>query len=298
MPNAYKNNDIKIIKVFGDNAKDYLNNIITNNTELISSKNTIYSCLLTPQGKFLADFFITSFYNEFHLMTHSKFHDDLIKGLSFYKLRSKVTIEDVSSSYKYYFMPQPDSQTKSKFGSSAMKVGQTIQEKNSYSFIDPRIASIGIHIVTSNDQSIESKNLQLFEGDCLDHFLANGILSMNFIKDLNKFYPLENNLHLLNAIDFKKGCYVGQELTARMKLRNKIPRTILPFIIDADSKLNLKNTEILEDNVEVGEIIFQYKKYLFGHITLRKLSKNNPLNIEYRVANQIIKVNSQEWIKF
>ena len=62
---------------------------------------------------------------------------------------------------------------------------------------------------------------------------------MHLIDDLTKFYPLENNLHFLNAVDFKKGCYVGQELTARMKLRNKIPRTILPFILILETEADL-----------------------------------------------------------
>ena len=61
MLKAYLNKDIKIIKVSGDDAKDYLNNIITNNIEQTNYINSIYSCLLTPQGKFLADFFITNF---------------------------------------------------------------------------------------------------------------------------------------------------------------------------------------------------------------------------------------------
>ena len=61
MLKAYLNKDIKIIKVSGNDAKVYLNNIITNNVEQINTKTSIYSCLLTPQGKFLADFFITNY---------------------------------------------------------------------------------------------------------------------------------------------------------------------------------------------------------------------------------------------
>ena len=71
MLKAYLNKDIKIIKVSGDDAKDYLNNIITNNIEQTNSENSIYSCLLTPQGKFLADFFITNFKDGYFLLVHS-----------------------------------------------------------------------------------------------------------------------------------------------------------------------------------------------------------------------------------
>ena len=111
MLKAYLNKDIKIIKVSGDDAKDYLNNIITNNIEQTNSINSLYSCLLTPQGKSLADFFITNFKDEYFLLVHSKFLENLIKGLNFYKLRSKIKIEDISNLYKYCFMPNPDIET-------------------------------------------------------------------------------------------------------------------------------------------------------------------------------------------
>ena len=83
MLKAYLNKDIKIIKVSGDDAKDYLNNIITNNIEQTNYINSIYSCLLTPQGKFLADFFITNFKDAYFILVHSKFLENLIKGLNF-----------------------------------------------------------------------------------------------------------------------------------------------------------------------------------------------------------------------
>jgi len=108
MLKAYLNKDIKIIKVSGDDAKDYLNNIITNNIEQLNTETSIYSCLLTPQGKFLADFFITNFEDGYFLLVHSKFLENLIKGLNFYKLRSKINIEDISHLYKYCFIPNPE----------------------------------------------------------------------------------------------------------------------------------------------------------------------------------------------
>ena len=226
MLKAYLNKDIKIIKISGDDAKDYLNNIITNNIEQVNTETSIYSCLLTPQGKFLADFFITYFEDGYFLLVHSKFLENLIKGLNFYKLRSKINIEDISHLYKYCFLPNPEVDTI--FGTNILNLGYTTIDNSSYAFIDPRIAKLGAHIVTS-ENSIGKNELELVEDDCLEHFLSHGLLSMYLIEDLSKFYPLENNLHMLNAIDFKKGCYVGQELTARMKLRNKIPRTILPL---------------------------------------------------------------------
>ena len=295
MLKAYLNKDIKIIKVSGDDAKDYLNNIITNNIEQTNSVNSIYSCLLTPQGKFLADFFITTFKDEYFLLVHSKFLENLIRGLNFYKLRSKIKIEDISHLYKYCFIPNPNIEVI--FKSNILNLGCTVINNSSYAFIDPRIDSLGTHIVTS-DNSIGQSELDLVEDDCLDHFLSHGLLSMYLIEDLTKFYPLENNLHMLNAVDFKKGCYVGQELTTRMKLRNKIPRTILPFILDLKNEESYIKNEILENDTVVGEIIFQKNGYLFGHITFRKLSKDMSLDIQFSLKDQKLKINQQDWLNF
>ena len=295
MLKAYLNEDIRIIKIFGNDAAEYLNNIISNNIDQASSSTSIYSCLLTPQGKFLADFFITCFDGGFFLLTHSKFCEDLINGLNFYKLRSKINIEDISSSYKYYFMP--NAEIESIFNTTNPNLGQTTQSSQSYAFIDPRFAKLGTHVVSKNE-SIDGNKLEVIEDDCLDHFLANGILNMYLIEDLSKFYPLENNLHLLNAVDFKKGCYVGQELTARMKLRNKIPRTILPFILNLKNNETIDTKEILENETVVGEIVFQKNKYVFGHITFRKLSGPISLDMHFSLNGHELEINHQNWLTF
>ena len=295
MLKAYLNKDIKIVKVYGDDVKDYLNNIVTNNIENVNISNSIYSCLLTPQGKFLADFFISYFDSGFYLLVNSKFFEDLIKGLNFYKLRSRVTIKDITDSYSYFFVPFDNTLTF--FNSNAVTLGQTTQDVDAYAFNDPRIEKLGMHIVSCKN-SFGKNELDIVEDDCLNYFLEQGILGMHLIRDLSKFYPLENNLHFLNAIDFKKGCYVGQELTARMKLRNKIPRTIIPFILDVKSNVNSNNVEIIENNNVVGEVIFQKDKFIFGHIAFRKLSDKISSNIKFFLDGQQLRINQQNWLSF
>ena len=295
MPKAYLDKDIKVVKVYGDDVKYYLNNIVTNNIDNVNTSNSIYSCLLTPQGKFLADFFVSYFDNGFFLIVNCKFYEDLVRGLNFYKLRSKVTIEDVTNSYSYFFIPFDN--IKDFFNSTNVSLGQTILDDHAYAFNDPRIEKLGIHII-SNKNSFGKNELEIVEDDYLNYFLEQGILGMHLIEDLTKFYPLENNLHFLNAVDFKKGCYVGQELTARMKLRNKIPRTVIPFILDIKNNANLNNVEIIENDNVVGEIIFQKGKFLFGHITFRKLSDKISSDMKFFLNEQQLKINQQNWLTF
>jgi len=292
MIKAHLNNDTSIIKISGDDTREYLNNIITNNIEQVNETKSIYSCLLTPQGKFIADFYVASFDNKIILITNKKFKDELIKGLNFYKLRSKVNVEDISNLYKYYFLPFIE---ESVFSLVDHSLGKTILYDKSFAFIDPRVSKLGMHVVSS-DKALGNNTLEISEDDCLNHFLKHGILSMHLIDDLTKFYPLENNLHLLNAVDFKKGCYVGQELTARMKLRNKTPRTILPFILTSETEENLNHNNIFENNNIVGEIIYQKDQYIFGHITFRKLSKELSIDMSFNLENHHLEINKQDWL--
>ena len=292
MIKAHLNNDMSIIKISGDDAREYLNNIITNNIEQVNETKSIYSCLLTPQGKFIADFYVANFDNNIILVTNKKFKDGLINGLNFYKLRSKVNIEDISNLYQYYFLPFIEETI---FNIEDHSLGKTILFDKSFAFIDPRVTMLGMHVVSS-DKTLGTNKLEISEDDCLSHFLKHGILSMHLIEDLSKFYPLENNLHFLNAVDFKKGCYVGQELTARMKLRNKIPRTILPFILTLKNKEDLNHSNIFENDNVVGEIIYQKDQYIFGHITFRKLSKGISLDMNFNLENHNLEINKQDWL--
>lgn len=292
MIKAHLNNDMSIIKISGDDAREYLNNIITNNIEQVNETKSIYSCLLTPQGKFIADFYVANFDNNIILVTNKKFKDGLINGLNFYKLRSKVNVEDISNLYQYYFLPFIEETI---FNIEDHSLGKTILFDKSFAFIDPRVTKLGMHVVSS-DKTLGTNKLEISEDDCLSHFLKHGILSMHLIEDLSKFYPLENNLHFLNAVDFKKGCYVGQELTARMKLRNKIPRTILPFILTLKNKEDLNHSNIFENDNVVGEIIYQKDQYIFGHITFRKLSKDISLDMNFNLENHNLEINKQDWL--
>ena len=292
MIKAHLNNDMSIIKISGDDTREYLNNIITNNIEQVTETKSIYSCLLNPQGKFIADFYVANFDNNIILVTNKKFKDGLINGLNFYKLRSKVNVEDISNLYQYYFLPFIEETI---FNIEDHSLGKTILFDKSFAFIDPRVTMLGMHVVSS-DKTLGTNKLEISEDDCLSHFLKHGILSMHLIEDLSKFYPLENNLHLLNAVDFKKGCYVGQELTARMKLRNKIPRTILPFILTLETEVDLSHNNIFENDNIVGEIIYQKDQYIFGHITFRKLSKELSIDMSFNLENHHLKINKQDWL--
>ena len=95
VPYFYKNSNSKFISVEGEDSAEFLQNLITNDIYLCKKDKVIYSCLLTPQGKFLSDFFIFKIDSKYILETHSLFYKNLIKKLKIYKLRSKVIIKKI-----------------------------------------------------------------------------------------------------------------------------------------------------------------------------------------------------------
>ena len=213
-----KNDDVSIIEVSGIDRVEFLNNIFTNDVLKVSNKNSIYTCLLSPQGKLIADLILSDYKDSLFICSYSKFKDDLIKVLNMYKLRSKVKIEDVSDDYQYYFVDYENLQTI--LNKSEIFSGNTFLLNNSLLVIDPRLAELGAHLIT-NDNLIDGKEYEINNSDINLNYFKHGIIPSSILSNMKKVYPLEANIHLLNGIDFKKGCYVGQEVTARMKLKIK-----------------------------------------------------------------------------
>ena len=101
VPYFYKNDNSRFVSVEGEDSTDFLQNLITNDVNKCTIENIIYSCLLTPQGKFIADFFIFKKEEKYLIETHSFFYEKLLKKLTLYKLRSKVLINEITNLCSY-----------------------------------------------------------------------------------------------------------------------------------------------------------------------------------------------------
>ena len=211
-----KNENISVLEISGQDRVEFLNNIFTNDVSKVSKKNSIYTCLLNPQGKLIADLILSDYKNNFFILCYSDFTEDLIKILKIYKLRSKVEITDVSSSFQYYFVDYEN--LKTTLNKSEIFAGNSFISNNSLLVIDPRLIELGAHVITE-DNLIDGQEYEINNEDIDLNYFKNGVIPSSLLSKLKKVYPLEANIHLLNGIDFKKGCYVGQEVTARMKLK-------------------------------------------------------------------------------
>ena len=252
-----------VILVSGKDAKDFLQNIITNNINKVSYKNSVFAALLTPQGKYLNEFFIIQNNIGYLLDCSENSTSELIKDLSKYKLRSKVEIEDFSSKFVIGVINTP----KFKELQEELKSNEnTITYRDTPIFLDPRNEELGARIISNLEKlylTIKKLSLKIVDNKeyySLAHKL--GVPEIGLINLKDKLFGLEANFETLQAIDFKKGCFVGQENTARMKLKNKLRRRLLP--ISSSQKLNIGD-EITFNDIKIGKILID-KPFPFGLI--------------------------------
>tara|TARA_B100001564_G_scaffold319061_1_gene296064 strand:+ start:1810 stop:2691 length:882 start_codon:yes stop_codon:yes gene_type:complete len=251
------------ILISGDDATNFLQNTITNDIKKVSKKNSLFAALLTPQGKYLNEFFVIKDDKGFLLDCSENSTNELIENLSKYKLRSKVNIENLSSKFaigiispeKFY-----DLQNETKCSDN------TIFFRDTPIFSDPRNKELGARIFSNLEKlylTIKKLNLKIInsaEYYALAYKL--GIPEKGLENLKNQLFGLEANFENLQAIDFKKGCFVGQENTARMRLKNKLRRRLLP--ISSSENLSIGD-ELTYNSDVVGKIIID-KPHAFGLI--------------------------------
>ncbi len=255
--------DRGLISITGEDAKNFLQNIITNDINKVNFSSSIFSALFTPQGKYLFEFFLIQTKDSYLLDCDNEFTKEIINYLLKYKLRSKIEITDISTDYVVGLI---SSEKFLDIQESENKTYDTIEFRDSPLFLDPRNKNLGARILSSLEKlhlTIKKLDLKIVKPDAYfakAHSLGIPIKGIKNLKD--QLFGLEANFEELNAIDFKKGCYIGQENTARMKLKEKLRRRLLP--ISSNEKLNL-GEEIFYNKIKIGKILIE-QPYPFGLI--------------------------------
>tara|TARA_Y100000389_G_C17398358_1_gene483910 strand:+ start:26 stop:859 length:834 start_codon:yes stop_codon:yes gene_type:complete len=237
VPYFYKNSNSQFLSIEGEDSNEFLQNLITNDINKCSEDNIIYSCLLSPQGKFLSDFFIFKKDEKYLIETHSFFYEKLLKKLNLYKLRSKVYINEVNNLHSYSIF------------------GDIQKDQDTFIFnIDPRNKNIGLKLIhlKKNPEILDSLN-EINEEKYHQILIQNTVPLSHYDLEENKSLLLENNFENLNSISWDKGCYVGQEITARMKYRALLKKKIYSLEIKEGSPLI--GQVIKDDENEFGKII-------------------------------------------
>ena len=284
--------DRGILYINGSDAKDFLQNIITNDINKVNETNSCFASLLTPQGKFLFAFIITKHKSGYFLDCENSQADSLLKQLNIYKLRSKVEIMNLSNEFVIAILERE------KFlnleGAKDI-LGNTIKYREDSILLDPRNKNLGARLIINLEKLYLSlKKLELKDSPAdeyyeLSHNLGIPQKDMNDLQ--NKLFGIECNFEELNGIDFKKGCYVGQENTARIKLKNKLSKRLLPIDL-IEGELN-KDDVIYNKNYEIGKVLL-HNKYPFALI--KYLDDNFNQKNELQTKNAKFKIRIPSWL--
>ena len=286
--------DRGFIQISGDEAKEFLQNIVTNDVEKVSKNLTIFSSIFTPQGKYLYDFFILKVYEGYLLECEKDAVLEIIKIFNFYKLRSKVNLINVTEKYSSIIVSLEKFKEITK--TQTLKGITKIYNKE-LMYTDPRNESLGAKIV-SKVENVKNiiKVLNLKKVNKLEYYKKSyelGIPQVNLSKLKDKIFGIENNLDELGGIDFKKGCYIGQENTSRIKLRKKLRRRILP--VKKISGELTENDVIKYKNIEVGKIMIT-KPYPFSLVKITEPDLKDFVGTELICGQSKVKIIKPDWI--
>ena len=290
--NVYILNDRAILYVNGDDAKEFLQNLISNDIDKVNDINSCFTSLLTPQGKFLYEFIIVKHKSGYLIDCEKTQGDGLYKQLSMYKLRSKIEILNLSNEFVVAAFSQEKFLT---FDEAKNQSGFTIKFREDPIFLDPRNKQLGARLIINLEKlylslkKLDLRDAKLNEYYSLSHKL--GIVPKDLNKLQNKLFGIECNFEELNGIDFKKGCFVGQENTARIKLKDKLSKRLLPINI-INGKL-YEGESIYNNQIEIGKVLID-NDYPFALI--KYLDKNFDEKLNFKTQEASINIIKPDWI--
>ncbi len=239
------------VRVKGADAAKFLQGLVTNDVESLVTKpddvafaaGAAHAAILSPQGKILFEFFCVRTLDGFVLDVLREKAPELVKRLSMYKLRAAVEIKDVSEDYKLLAL----------WGPNACSSGPT---KGTVAFIDPRHPALGQRILAearfATDIASATNGSKSTPEAYHAHRIALGVPEGGKDYDFGDAYPHEANFDLLNGVSFTKGCYVGQEIVARMQHKTVVRKRVVP--VEATVTLPPSRPEITAAGVAIGKL--------------------------------------------
>ena len=285
--------DRAILYINGPDAKDFLQNLVSNDINKVSDSSSCFASLFTPQGKFLYEFIVVKHKSGYFLDCEKTQSEEIFKQLNSYKIRSKVEILNLSNEFVVACFGYEKYLT---IAGSKDIIGFTFKYREDPILLDPRNKFLGARLIINLEKLYLSLKKLDLKNDKIQNYHNHshklGIVPKNLNKLKNKLFGIECNFEELNGIDFKKGCYVGQENTARIKLKNKLSKRLLPIAI-IDGKLS-EDEIIYHNDVEIGKILI-CDDYPFGLIKYQ--DKNFDKNLTFKSNNGSFKIYIPQWLK-
>lgn len=262
--------DRAIIAAQGAEALNLLNGLVTNDLEPLATGKPVYAALLTPQGKVQFDFLLMKGpgEDEYLLDCAADAADALLKRLTIYRLRAKVVLE------------RRELRVVAAWDGEAALPG--------IAYMDPRLAGLGTRALIKAD---EFSQTNASAADYTHHRLSLGVPQAGDF-GFETCFALEADLADLNGVSFTKGCYVGQELTARMKHRGTARKRLL--LVQSDAALPEAGTNLTADGKAIGEILSVYGATGFALVRLDRLAEAG--NAPIIAGDVTVNVTKQAWL--
>ena len=196
-----------VIRISGTEKTSFVQGLITNDIHLLETQSSLYACMLTPQGKFLYEFFIFKDGDDFLFDTEKNRVEECLKRLTMYKLRAKVAIKI-----------EADMQCFATFSQCAA---------SDICIEDPRHTQAGYRCYVASSAKLPAQTLSFETYDA--HRIKLGLPDGAQDMEVERSTMAEARMDQINGVSYKKGCYIGQEITARMHHRGLVKKELIPI---------------------------------------------------------------------
>lgn len=278
--------DRGVIKVAGDDARKFLNGLVSNNMEGVSPGSARFAALLTPQGKIIVDFIVAEAEPDdgggFFLDCPRVLAPALKDKLAFYKLRAKVTVDDLSEALG--MMAAWDHAGLSDYG---------------LSFADPRLPALGTRTILPPDLAAEAATdlgATLVEAEAYDaHRIALGVPRGGTDFTYGDTFPHEADMDQLAGVDFQKGCYVGQEVVSRVEHRGSARSRVVPVTY---GEFAPAPGPVMAGEKEVGNLRSVAKGHGLAFVRLDRIADALAAGTLITCGNLPIEIKKPDWARF
>jgi len=268
-----------VVKAQGPDTHRLLQDIVTNDISRAQDGGAVHAALLTPQGKILFDFFLLDRGESILMETDRQAIPEFLKRLTFYKLRADVTFEDVSDDYSVWVSWDGNPQLS----------GDVI------AYADPRLKGLGCRILAPAGTTPQTGCSPAEPDDYHEHRIALGIPESGLDYAPGDTFPHEADYDQLGSVDFKKGCYVGQEVVGRMQHRGTAKKRIVP--VSGDKPLTA-GVEIRAGDSSVGMLGSVSGKRGLAMVRLDRAAKALANGTGLMAGDMAVTLHRPEWADF
>ena len=286
-----------LLRIAGEDARVFLQGLISNDVRRVAPDRAIWAAFLSPQGRYLHDFLLCEFDGALILDAEAARLADLKRRLAIYKLRSLVTIEEIGETAGVWALIGAGAAAA--IGVRREEPGAAASFGGGLVYVDPRSAAAGLRAILPTAHAPAALAASFGEGHIEDYErlrirlgLPDGSRDMLVEKSL----LLECGFDELNGIDWQKGCYLGQELTARTRYRGLVKKRLLPVTVEGD--LPPPGTPILLHGKEIGEIRSGIDGLALASFRLDGLAAVTDAGGGVTVGNTRVTLYRPSWVSF